>query len=38
MRMKGSLADPSKLSSLDEKDEELIHVIIQTPSGSRNKY
>ena len=38
MSTKGSLADPSKLKPTDEKDDELIQVIIETPSGSRNKY
>jgi inorganic pyrophosphatase len=38
MSKKGSLADPSKLSPIDKKDEEIVRVIIETPSGSRNKY
>ncbi len=33
-----SLADPSRLRPLDEKDKEIIRVIIETPKGSRNKY
>lgn len=33
-----SLTDPSKLSSLDERDKQLIRVVIETPKGSRNKY
>ena len=37
MSPKSSLADPSRLKPIDEKD-EIIHVIIETPSGSRNKY
>jgi inorganic pyrophosphatase len=38
MSPKSSLADPSRLKPIDEKDDEIIHVIIETPSGSRNKY
>src|SRR6202795_94293 len=38
-----SLADPSRLQSLDKKDKDkndnvLIQVVIETPKGSRNKY
>jgi inorganic pyrophosphatase len=38
-----SLADPSRLQSLDPKDKDkndnaLIQVVIETPKGSRNKY
>ncbi len=33
-----SLADPSRLRSLDEDDRQLIRVVIETPKGSRNKY
>jgi inorganic pyrophosphatase len=32
------LTDPSRLNPLDDKDDELIRIIIETPSGSRNKY
>jgi inorganic pyrophosphatase len=32
------LADPSRLSPTDEKDDAIIQVIIETPKGSRNKY
>jgi inorganic pyrophosphatase len=32
------LADPSRLSPTDEKDNAIIQVIIETPKGSRNKY
>src|ERR1700745_2256355 len=32
------LADPSRLAPTDQKDEETIHVIIETPKGCRNKY
>src|SRR5271170_7832775 len=32
------LADPSRLTPLDEDDKQTIQVIIETPKGSRNKY
>ena len=32
------MADPSKLPSVDKKNEETIRVVIETPKGSRNKY
>jgi inorganic pyrophosphatase len=35
---RSSLADPSRLKALDEDDDEIIRVIIETPKGSRNKY
>ncbi len=35
---KGSLADPSRLEPLDEDDQDIINVVIETPKGSRNKY
>src|ERR1700685_4163674 len=35
---KKSLADPSQLPTMDQDDDELIQVIIETPKGSRNKY
>jgi inorganic pyrophosphatase len=38
MSKKGGLADPSRLSPVDKKDEDLIRAVIETPSGSRNKY
>jgi inorganic pyrophosphatase len=34
----GALADPSKLQSLDQDDDGIIQVVIETPKGSRNKY
>ena len=34
----GALADPTTLRPADEKDLDLIQVIIETPKGSRNKY
>jgi inorganic pyrophosphatase len=38
-----SLADPSRLQSLDKKDKDqndntMVQVVIETPKGSRNKY
>src|ERR1700692_3514246 len=35
---RNGLADPSRLSPTDEKDDAIIQVIIETPKGSRNKY
>jgi len=35
---KGRLADPSRLTPLDTKERDIIHVIVETPKGSRNKY
>src|ERR1700732_3522482 len=35
---RNGLADPSRLRSLDEENDDLIQVIIETPKGSRNKY
>ncbi|MGA8429616.1 MAG: inorganic diphosphatase [Candidatus Sulfotelmatobacter sp.] len=35
---KSVLADPSRLKPLDDDDDSLIQVIIETPKGSRNKY
>src|ERR1700732_3498166 len=32
------LANPSRLSPTDEKDDAIIQVVIETPQGSRNKY
>ncbi|HEY6765972.1 MAG TPA: inorganic diphosphatase [Candidatus Sulfotelmatobacter sp.] len=32
------LADPSRLKPIDEDEDDLFHVIIETPKGSRNKY
>ena len=34
----GTLADPSRLRSLDEDDKHIVQVVIETPKGSRNKY
>ena len=38
MAKKSSLANPSRLNPLYDKDDELIRIIIETPRGSRNKY
>src|SRR5258708_12431537 len=35
---RNGLANPSRLKPLDEKDEEIIKVVIETPKGSRNKF
>lgn len=35
---RSGMADPSRLKPLDDKDEEIIKVVIETPKGSRNKY
>jgi inorganic pyrophosphatase len=35
---RNGLADPSRLKPVDEKDEEIIKVVIETPKGSRNKF
>ena len=32
------LADPLAFSAFDGDDETKIHVIVETPKGSRNKY
>jgi inorganic pyrophosphatase len=37
-KAKGALADPSRLSSMDEDHDGIIQVVIETPKGSRNKY
>jgi inorganic pyrophosphatase len=37
-RAKGALADPSRLSSMDEDHDGIVQVVIETPKGSRNKY
>jgi inorganic pyrophosphatase len=34
----GALADPSRLPSVDQDDESIVQVVIETPKGSRNKY
>ena len=34
----GTLADPSRLKSLDQDDKKIVQVVIETPKGSRNKY
>ncbi len=35
---RNGLADPSRLKPVDEKNDDIIRVIIETPKGSRNKY
>jgi inorganic pyrophosphatase len=37
-RKNGSVANPMRLAPLDQEDDEIIQVIIETPKGSRNKY
>src|SRR5665213_622875 len=32
------LADPTRISVVDQDDEEMLQVIIETPKGSRNKF
>jgi inorganic pyrophosphatase len=34
----GALADPSRLPSLDQDDNAIVQVVIETPKDSRNKY
>jgi inorganic pyrophosphatase len=36
--VKSGLADPSRLSPIDEDDDEIFTVVIETPRGCRNKY
>jgi inorganic pyrophosphatase len=38
MRRTGALADPSRLPSLDQNDNAIVQVVIETPKDSRNKY
>ncbi|HKB89264.1 MAG TPA: inorganic diphosphatase [Opitutaceae bacterium] len=33
-----ALANPAQIENVDEKDSEIIQVVIETPKGSRNKY
>jgi inorganic pyrophosphatase len=35
---RNSLADPSRIAPYDKRVQSLVHVIIETPKGSRNKY
>jgi len=35
---RNGLADPSRLRPVDEDDDEIFKVVIETPKGSRNKY
>jgi inorganic pyrophosphatase len=37
--IRSGLADPSRLEPIvDDDDDEIIEVVIETPKGSRNKY
>ncbi len=38
MSKKIFLADPSRLKPMDERDKQLLRVVIETPKGSRNKF
>ena len=38
MSKKNGLADPSRLTPIDESDQQLLRVVIETPKGSRNKF
>ena len=38
MSRRGSLSDPSRLKPVEADDDKLVRAIIETPSGSRNKY
>ncbi len=37
-RRTSALADPSRLPSLDQDDDAIVQVVIETPKDSRNKY
>ncbi|MGC2696493.1 MAG: inorganic diphosphatase [Candidatus Angelobacter sp.] len=37
-KKKGSIADPTKLLAFDDKKNQILQVVIETPKGSRNKY
>src|SRR3979409_2731360 len=37
-RRPGALADPSRLPSLDQDDDGIFQVVVETPKDSRNKY
>jgi inorganic pyrophosphatase len=37
-RRTSALADPSQLPSLDQDDDAIVQVVIETPKDSRNKY
>lgn len=37
-RNRGSVANPIKLVVFDDKKNEIVQVVIETPKGSRNKY
>ena len=35
---RNGLANPSRLSPLEDGDEQIVQVVVETPKGSRNKY
>jgi len=37
-RKKGSIADPTRLVAFDDKKNDVVQVVIETPKGSRNKF
>jgi len=37
-KRKAALADPTRLSSFDSADKQILRVVIETPKGSRNKF
>lgn len=37
-RQKAGLADPTQLQSMDQDNDAIVQVVIETPKGSRNKY
>jgi inorganic pyrophosphatase len=37
-KRKAALADPTRLSSFDSADKQILRVVIETPNGSRNKF
>ncbi len=38
MSKKNGMADPARLKPQDEKDKQMLRVVIETPKGSRNKF
>jgi inorganic pyrophosphatase len=38
MSKKNGLADPSRLKPIDDRNKQLLRVVIETPKGSRNKF
>ena len=37
-KRKVALADPTRLSSFDSRDKQVLRVVIETPKGNRNKF